>query len=622
MLGHNPALVDLVGDPQAFFQDGLGRHWPEQCQTLPHHWQQGLPGKGLIRVHVSALDDKGGLLFYLQPVVDPHGSVLDLLAHPIFVQCPDGSLLAYNRSFADFMSTSQPLLGTPCDQLFCQDWHQGLDQGRDALLAGSGLPPGRVTSPDGKLWWVQKRLLTQDGQAIALISEMWDMTRQLQMEAELSGDRGDKLTGLSSREEFLQQLEDQAHVAKRIKMKMGLMLLDLKNFQQINDDFGHQVGDALLKAVSQRVRQTLRETDVLARLEGDRFAIMAVHLNNSEAMAQVHHKLALAFEKPFELDGKPVPLGFRAGVAIYPDDAEKADTLFNNAELALHQLKKDGGEVRFYDERIDAMVRLTRELGRDLRGAAERGEFFLRFQPIVSAYGNKLLGVESLVRWQHPKHGMLVPQEFVYIAEHVGLITELGSHVLDLLNQELHRWLDYGIYNLCMTVNISPQQLRTPELFDKTRELLAELGGPDQFDMELELNEAAIHNDGQRYAQQLHDLKKLGIRLSIDEFGSINGALNNLTKLPIDTIKIDRHFIAKLGRDPDAETLVKAIIRLGKDLGIRTSAVGVEELEQLNFLRNERCDQVQGFAVSEPMSGEDFITWYHNFNLVRGGIQP
>ncbi|WP_152032935.1 bifunctional diguanylate cyclase/phosphodiesterase [Gallaecimonas mangrovi] len=622
LLGCNPAFTDLVTDAKRFFGSGIGSHWLEKCQSS-HFWREALPGKGLVRVYVSHLPDSTAVLFYMQPAVDLHGSVLDLLAHPIFIQCPDGSLLASNNSFAAFMDSERAnLVGLTPSQLFEQQWHQQLDQGREQLLSTGQLEPLKVSDPQGKLWWVQKRLVLQQEQPLAIISEMWDITRQLQMEAELSGGQQPKLTDQLSREEFLAQLDDQIHVANRIKMMLGLMLLDLKNFQQINDDFGHQIGNALLKAVAQRIRQTLRETDILARQEGDRFAIMAVHLSSSEAMAQVHHKLALAFETPFELDGKPVPLSFRAGVAIYPDDAQNSDALFNNAELTLHQLKKDGGDVRFYDERIDAMVRLTRELGKDLRGAAERGEFFLRYQPIVSAYGNKLLGVETLVRWQHPGHGTLVPQEFVYIAEHVGLISELGEHVLNLLITDLHRWLDYGIYNLCLTVNISPQQLKSPALFKQTQLLLQQLGGTDQFSLELELNEAAIHNDGQRYAQQLHELKKLGVRLSIDEFGSINGALNNLTKLPIDTIKIDRHFIAKLGHESDAETLVKAIIRLGKDLGIRTSAVGVEELDQLNFLRNERCDQVQGFAVSEPMSSDDFITWYHNFNLVRGGIQP
>ncbi|WKE64727.1 EAL domain-containing protein [Gallaecimonas kandeliae] len=623
LLGFNQAFAELLGEPQAFFESEMGTAWLSHCRELPAAWQESLPGKSLVRVQASQLPDAGPVLIHVQPVVDLHGSVLDLLAHPVFLQCPDGSLLACNQGFADFIGKArQDLLGQAKGKLFAANWQQGLDNGRQELLAGTEGPSSKVTSPDGKLWWVQKRLLRQGNIPIAIISEMWDMTRQLQMEAELSAGQGDKLTGLLSRDEFLHQLEEQVRVANRIKMKLGLILLDLKNFQQINDDFGQQVGDALLLAAGQRIHQTLRETDILARLDGDRFAILAVHLNNSQAMAQVHHKLAMAFERPFELDGKPVPLSFRAGVAIYPDDTDEAGPLFNNAELALHQLKKDGGEVRFYDERIDAMVRLTRELGKDLRGAAGRGEFMLRFQPIVSAYGNKLLGVETLVRWQHPKHGTLVPQEFIYIAEHEGLINELGAHVLDLLTEQLRRWLDYGIYDLCLTVNISPQQLKGPELFEKTRLLLAELGGTDQFSLELELNEAAIHNDGQRYAQQLHDLKKLGVRLSIDEFGSINGALNNLTKLPIDTIKIDRHYVTKLGRDLEAQTMVRAILRLGKDLGIRTSAVGVEELEQLNFLRAEKCDQVQGFAVSEPMSGEDFITWYHNFNLVRGGIQP
>ncbi len=623
LLGFNPAFADLVEDPQHFFTQGAGSHWLAKCQDS-HFWRDALPGKGLMRVHVSHLPDSKAFLFFVQPVVDLHGSVLDLLAHPIFIQCPDGSLLASNNSFANFMGSERSvLIGLEASRLFGGDGQQGIDSGREQLLKEGTLEPIKVSRPDGKIWWIQKRLITQNDQHLAIISEMWDITRQLQMEAELSAmQSADKLTGLMSRDEFLHQLDEQLHVAKRIQMKLGLMLLDLKSFQQINDDFGHQVGDSLLRAVAQRIQQTLRETDILARQEGDRFAIMAVHLKNSEAMAQVHHKLALAFEQPFEIDGKPVPMGFRAGVAIYPDDADNANSLFNNAELTLHQLKRDGGDVRFYDERIDAMVRLTRELGKDLRGATERGEFFLRYQPIVSAYGNKLLGVETLVRWEHPQHGTLVPQEFVYIAEHVGLINELGEHVLAMLTRDLHQWLDYGVYNLCLTVNISPQQLKGQGLFDKTRELLAQLGGADQFTLELELNEAAIHNDGQRYAQQLHELKKMGLRLSIDEFGSINGALNNLTKLPIDTIKIDRHFIAKLGKDPDAETLVKAILRLGKDLGIRTSAVGVEELDQLNFLRNEHCDQVQGFAVSEPMGSEDFITWYHNFNLVRGGIQP
>lgn len=623
--GHNPAFAELVGgDVDAFITSATGRQWLARCQPVPASWQAGLSGVGLVRVRASAMADNKGTLVYVQPVVDHHGSVLDLLSQPIFVQATDGTLLAANQAFADFLSSKRlAMQGEPLDSFLTEPWQQPLDKGRAALLAGDSPEQPHITSPDGRIWNVHKRLLKDDDTAIAIINEVWDITHQLQLEAELSGTpTQDKLTGLLARDEFLHQMGEQVNVARRLGTKMGLVMLDLKNFQQINDDYGHQVGDSLLSAVAKRVHQTLRDTDILARLDGNRFAVLAAHLKSSEDMAQVHHKLSLAFDEPFELEGKPFALGFRAGVAIYPDDANDSDTLFNNAELTLHQLKKDGGEVRFYDERIDAMVRLTRELGKDLQGAVEQGQFFLRYQPIISAYGNRLQGVEALIRWQHPTHGILVPQEFVYIAENVGMIDTLGDHIMDLLAKQLHQWLDYGIYNLCMTINISPQQLRNHHLFERTKALVEELGGPDQFIIELELNEAAIHNNGQRYAQQLHDLKKLGVRLSIDEFGSINGALNNLTKLPIDTIKIDRHYVAKLGRDPDADTLVRAIIRLGKDLGIRTSAVGVEELDQLNFLRSEHCDQVQGFAVSEPLSGEDFISWFHNFNLVRGGIQP
>ncbi|WP_341501854.1 EAL domain-containing protein [Gallaecimonas sp. GXIMD4217] len=614
LVGWNPAFAKLFdGAPDTFWsQSELSADWR---QRLPGQWQDQLPGAGLVQVHATALPGGEGSLLSVRPLVDDGHCVLDLLSHPIFIQSPEGALLACNQAFAALLGRErQALIGLGHDQLFSQPWGQALAEQRRQLL-DSGQAHQYQQQLDGQPVLIRQRPLASGERLLAVVGEFWEQPQAVVGEFW-------ELPQVANRDALLSHLEEQILIAKRTKMPLGLMLIDLCNFQQINDDYGLQLGDRLLRVVAERLGSGVRETDMVARLEGDRFAVVASHLQDKAAMAQVLTKVSALFESPFLLDDQKIRLNFRTGIAVYPEDAEEGPPLFNNAELALHNIKKEGGEIRFYDDKIDVMVRKTRELGKDLGRALEDNQFALRFQPVVSAYGNKLIGVETLLRWNHPVHGELQPQEFIYIAESVGLINEVGNHVLDMLKAQLERWQDYGIFNINLSLNVSPAQLRHGDLYDRLKVIVDELGGPDQFTLELELNESAIYADGQRYTQQLLDLKKLGIRLTIDEFGSVNGALNNLTKLPIDTLKIDRHYVAKLTKDRDADTLVRAIIKLGKELGIRTSAVGVESLDQLNFLRNERCEQVQGFAVSTPIEGEDFITWYHNFNLVRGGIQP
>jgi len=377
-----------------------------------------------------------------------------------------------------------------------------------------------------------------------------------------------------------------------------VLCLDLDHFKDVNDTLGHPVGDELLKSVTERIMQCVREADLVARLGGDEFAIVHVAATSeTSALAQLASRLVDVLAAPYLLEGHQVVVGVSIGVSVAPADSEDPDQLLKNADMAMYRAKGDGrGTYRFFEPGMDARAQARRIMELELRTAVRAQEFDIHYQPIRDLRADRITGVEALVRWNHPLRGIIAPAEFIPLAEATGLIVPIGDWVLRRACADASRWPE----NLSIAVNLSPVQFRNRNLIAAVKQALADSGlAPER--LELEITESVLLQDGGATLDKLHTLRKLGVRISMDDFGTGYSSLSYLRSFPFDKIKIDRSFIHELATREDSMAIVRAVTGLGKSLGIATTAEGVETTEQLEILRNEGCTEVQGYLFSPPI---------------------
>ncbi|WP_051328859.1 bifunctional diguanylate cyclase/phosphodiesterase [Geminicoccus roseus] len=406
----------------------------------------------------------------------------------------------------------------------------------------------------------------------------------------------DPLTGLPNRLRFTERLEEAVALARRDGRASATVYLDLDRFKDVNDTLGHPAGDALLREVTGRLRQIMREADTMARLGGDEFAFVLPDCGGlAEAEAFCRRVLA-AVAVPFDLEGHTAHVGASMGVAFVPLDAQNAEHAMRCADLALYRAKNEGrGAYRFYAPEMNVELQRRHGIEQDLRRALAAGEFELYFQPKYRTDGEALVGVEALLRWHHPQRGLVMPGDFIDLAEQTGIIVPMGEWILEQACAQVARWPDLGL-----AVNLSPAQFRSPHLVEAVERALTRSGvAPDR--LELEVTESLLVNDLAMVKTTLAALKKLGVRLAMDDFGTGYSSLAGLQNLPFDRIKIDRSFVARLGVSADALAIVRAVVTLGQGLGMATTAEGVEDRYQLDLLRGIGCDEVQGFLLGQPM---------------------
>ena len=416
----------------------------------------------------------------------------------------------------------------------------------------------------------------------------------------------DSLTGLPNRTLFHDRLEHALAEARRHDRRAGLLLLDLDNFKDINDTLGHTAGDRLLVEVARRLDACVRVSDTVARLGGDELALILTEVRRPEDAALVARKAMYRMAKPFRLDGREVETTTSIGIAIYPADGEDADQLLRAADMALYRAKAEGRNAfRFYAAEMSAQVEARKSLECDLRRALERDELTLEFQPQFEFAAGRIAGAEALVRWRHPRLGPVPPTEFIPLAESSGLIVPLGAWVLQEACRQTRFWRDAGLPHLPMAVNLSLAQCRSGDLANSTWRAL-HASGLEPRALEFEVTESLFLSPGNVYLNDLYRLRARGVRVSIDDFGTGYSSLGRLRQLPVDQIKIDRSFVAGLGHSPDAEAIVCAVIRLGRSLGLRVVAEGVETDAQCAFLRAEGCDAAQGFHIARPLPPNEF----------------
>lgn len=428
--------------------------------------------------------------------------------------------------------------------------------------------------------------------------------------------RYDPVTELVNRSYFHTRLEESLAHAKRTGRMSATLLANLDNFKDINDSLGSEAGDRVLKAVSRRLIACARETDTVAYLGGDNFAIIATHLAHADDAAQLARKIIGALEEPVPLGGGEATVAASLGIAVYPMDGADPATLLKNAELALGESKtKSRGAYRFYDAEVNARVLERKALEKDLDRAMRESELFLEYQPKVDILNGEPAGAEALLRWQHPERGLIPPAEFIPLAEATGQIVEVGEWVLRQVCDQIAAWRRDGLPPITVAVNLSAVQFGRADLVTEVMDVI-DGAGIDPANIELEITESMLMDDVDQVTDRLRQFHDNGLQLSIDDFGTGYSSLAYLTQFPVDKLKIDRAFVRKLGEDADIAAVAKAIITLGKNLDLVVIAEGVETSTQLGFLMAERCEQVQGFYFSRPLPARQFAVW-HEANRSR-----
>ena len=423
-----------------------------------------------------------------------------------------------------------------------------------------------------------------------------DVTERRRVEAKIAHmAQHDALTNLPNRVLFRGSLEQALKGLSR-GARIAVLCLDLDRFKSVNDTLGHSIGDALLRAVTERLVGCVRDTDLVARLGGDEFAIIQASGDGGVDAGSLAQRLIDAVSAPYELDGHQVVIGVSIGIAVAPDDGTEPGELLRNADLALYRAKKEGREMyRFFEAEMDARMQARRTLEADLRRALAVGEFELYYQPLVSVKSAEITGFEALLRWHHPELGLVLPTEFISVAEEIGLMVPLGEWVLRRACQEAATWPS----GINVAVNLSPVQFKSRNLVTAVTLALSSAGlSPAR--LELEITESLLLEDSESTLATLHQLKNLGARISMDDFGTGYSSLSYLRSFPFDKIKIDRSFIRDLADKDDAIAIVRAVTGLGESLGMTTTAEGVETKEQFERLRSEGCTEVQGYLFSQP----------------------
>ena len=458
--------------------------------------------------------------------------------------------------------------------------------------------------------WQTVRSITDDkGQVSHYVAVFSDISAIKNSQTELARlVHHDPLTDLPNRLLFTDRTEQTLASAQRHQTGCALLMIDLDHFKIINDSLGHNVGDLLLKAVAERLLRVFGKGFTVARLGGDEFAVLVDSCAQTSQAAGLAQQVLEVMKGPFDVDRHQLFISASVGISVFPSDALNAEQLLRNADSALFKAKSSGREgYALYTEELTAHAQYRVEVASDLRRALEQHELRVYYQPVHDLKSSRLIGVEALVRWEHPLRGLLSPGEFIPIAERTGLIAEIDAWVLEQACWQMVQWQAAGVELSFVAVNISSRLFARPELFSLVSTVLADTG-MDAALLELEVTESAVMDNSQVALEQMHRLRALGLRLAIDDFGTGFSSLLRLKRLPVQKLKIDQGFVAGLPGDNDDVAIVRAVIALGQSMGLQVHAEGIEQVEQAQFLLDLNCNLGQGYWFGRPMPARD-LDW-------------
>ncbi len=517
-----------------------------------------------------------------------------------------------NRRFAEMFQIAPEALSPGMAMGEVMLLAQAADSDPDYAAAAQQQLLANVTTPilttlaDGRMISITHRPLPNGG----IVATFEDVTEQRRIEARASFlATHDTLTGLPNWIVFGQEVNSAVGSGSDRGRQCAVMFVDVDRFKIINNTLGHMAGDSLLIEIARRIEQCVNTRDVVTRISGDTFAILLHEIANTEQACNVARKMMAAVVKPAIVDGHELRVTASIGISLFPLDARDEVTLTKNAEAAMYAAK-DAGRNMFLlhsnDIKTQSIERLMLETG--LRRAIERNEFVLHYQPRLDLRRGYVSGVEALLRWQHPDLGLLQPNQFVPLAEETGLIVPIGRWVLETACAQNMHWQRQGLPALRVAVNLSPRQFVDPSLLNDIRTASGQAGMPPSL-LELEITESMVMQDLARTVRLLNEIKDLGITLAIDDFGTGYSSMAMVRELPIDALKIDRSFVREISRDTEGKAIINAIIALGRALRLTVVAEGVETKEQEAFLREQQCDEEQGYLISKPLPPDEFTSF-------------
>ncbi|HYC88437.1 MAG TPA: EAL domain-containing protein [Thermoanaerobaculia bacterium] len=543
-------------------------------------------------------------------------SEAERFARDIIDNAGDG-IAVYDRELRcvlwnDFMEDLTDLeavnvIGRPAAELFPAE-HQVEELIRRALAGET------VSSPDLQFdrRWVSaiyRPYVDESGQPAGVIALARDITDRKAVEQQIEYQAyHDSLTGLANRRLFQEHLSLALALAQRREKQVAVLFLDLDHFKVINDSLGHTIGDALLQQVARRLRNAVRDGDTVARVGGDEFTIVLQELLHAQDAAVVAQKVLRTIAAPMEIAGHKLYVTASIGITLFPADGEDAETLLKNADAAMYRAKSEGRNTYQMSTRELSRAthqRMTVESGLHL--ALEAGEFALLYQPQIDVESMEVVGMEALLRWRHPDRGVILPEEFIHVAEERGLILPIGDWVLRQACLDARRFHDRGLPHFRVAVNLSARQFRDPSLGSTVESALRDSGIPPAT-LELEITESMAMENVQLTMATLEQFRQAGVTIAIDDFGTGHSSLSYLKRFPVDALKIDRSFVTDLPDKFEDAAIVSSVIQLANGLGMRVIAEGVETSEQLEFLKEAGCREVQGFYFSYPAPIEELLS--------------
>jgi diguanylate cyclase (GGDEF)-like protein/PAS domain S-box-containing protein len=529
---------------------------------------------------------------------------------------PDDPVVYVNPAFERMTGYSPAeTLGRNCSFLVGLDHSQpALENIRAALRERrEGHAVLRNYRKDGTLFWNDLYIapVRDAGGAVThYVGVLNDVSENLRYQQELEHQANhDTLTDLPNRNLLRDRIQQAMIFAERYRHQVGVVFVDIDDFKLINDGMGHSAGDRLLQLAAERLTSYLRASDTVARVGGDEFVLVLQYPEGEPVIAQHLQRILERLAQPFQIDGREVYVTCSIGVSLFPQDGKDSEDLLRNADAAMYRAKEQGkNNFQFFTAELNARVNERLELSTELRRAMERDELLLYYQPQVDLVSGAVVGAEALLRWHHTVRGNVPPSKFIPVAEETGLINAIGEWVLRTACAQSRAWREAGFPPVTVAVNVSARQFRQTELAAALEAIIrGYLIEPSC--LELELTESVFMHNPDEAAASLRRLKNLGLRLAIDDFGTGYSSLSYLKRFPIDKLKIDASFVRDLPESADSAAIALAVISLGHSLGLRVIAEGVETREQAEFLREQGCDEVQGYFFGRPMPAEEFTVW-------------
>jgi diguanylate cyclase (GGDEF)-like protein/PAS domain S-box-containing protein len=539
---------------------------------------------------------------------------LEHIPDTVFFKDLDSRFLRISRAAAGRFGLADPQQAvnkTDADIFSSEHADQALRDEKEIIRTGQpviGIEE-KETWPDGRENWVlttKVPLKDRDGQIIGTMGIAHDITDRKQAEVQIRYMAlHDVLTGLPNRALLQDRLGQAIALARRHREKVAVLMLDLDHFKDVNDSLGHSAGDRLLEMVSKRLRACLRESDIVGRLSGDEFVIALPEVSDDQNIEQVAHKVLTALAKPVQIEGHEFITSASIGISQYPADGENSEALLQGADAAMYEAKKSGrGMCCFFTPELSEATRNRQKLEKDLYKTCSRREFVLHYQPLVATDSGRITGVEALLRWNHPEQGLISPHMFIPLLEELGLMAEVGQWGLRTACLQIVAWQNEGLPSLRLAVNVSAQQFYRGDIVRTVEQILCETR-LDPKSLELELTESLTLDDSETTLKIMQELKRIGVALSLDDFGTGWSSLSYLRKFPLDRIKIDRSFLRDIASQPAAEAVVRTVINLGRTLGLACTAEGVETPQQFDYLKKQKCPEMQGFLYSPALPATD-----------------